>query len=311
MRVFVTGATGYVGGAIAARLASAGHDVTGLARSDERARALEAIGVRPHRGDLADAAALLVPLRNCDAVVHAAIPPGDRAAAERALLDVLRVAALDGRVRHVLYTSGVWVHGDTGGTIADETTPLAAPDVVRWRPAHEHMALDLAEHEVHAAVFRPGMVYGGRRGTFGAWFADAARGGSFVYPGDGGQHWSAVHRDDVAEAYRLALEHGRRVTGLDRGAGGERYLLVDDGRATVREMAEAAARATGARAAASGRETIPGADRETHAAMLMDQRFTSARVRRALGWRPAHASFVADAEALYREWRDAEHAPIA
>jgi nucleoside-diphosphate-sugar epimerase len=301
MRVFVTGATGYLGGAIAARLVRAGHEVTALVRSPERAASLGVPGLGFWTGDLGDLGALLVPLRNCDAVVHVAVDPRDREGGDARLLEAVRLAALDGRVRRFLYTSGVWVHGDTGGAIADERSPLAAPAYVRWRPAHENRALDLADHEVHVAVLRPGMVYGGRRGTFGDWFDEAAERGTITYPGDGEQHWGMVHRDDVAEAYALALE----------AAEGGRYLLVDETRFTVRDLADAAARAAGARAVPSGRELPPRTSPGSFTALRMDQRFKSARARAELGWRPAHVSFVAETAALLDEWRGAPRAPAA
>jgi nucleoside-diphosphate-sugar epimerase len=79
----------------------------------------------------------------------------------------------------------------------------------------------------------------------------------------------------------------------------------------VRELAEAVARVCGATAAPSGRDLVPGAAADTHAGNLMDQQFTADRARRVLGWHPAHASFVAEADALFREWKAAEHAPVA
>jgi nucleoside-diphosphate-sugar epimerase len=300
LRVFVTGATGYLGSAIALRLARAGHAVTGMVRERARAAALEAAGIQVWSGDLGDVRALLVPLKSCDAVVHAAIDPADREGGDAHAIEAVRLAAQDGRLRRFLYTSGVWVHGDTGGAIADERSPLAAAEIVRWRPAHENRVLDLADHELHTVVLRPGMVYGECRGTFGDWFDEAAARGTISYPGDGDQHWGTAHRDDVAEAFRLALESG---------PAGARYLLVDPSRHTVRELAEAAARAAGATAVPSGRETPAGTDPRAAAAMRMDQCFTAAHARQALGWRPAHASFVAAAEALFREWQTAPRMP--
>jgi len=117
-----------------------------------------------------------------------------------------------------------------------------------------------------------------------------------TYPGDGRQHWGAVHRDDVAEAYALALEYA---------AGGERYLLSDDARALVAELAAAVAAATGARARPQDGETVLRTLGAYGAALLMDQQFSAARARRELGWVPRHASFVAEAPALFREWQEA------
>ncbi|MEK7330496.1 MAG: NAD(P)H-binding protein, partial [Candidatus Eisenbacteria bacterium] len=119
-RVFVTGATGYLGSAIAARLVRAGHEVRGLARSAERASALEAMGVQATIGELGQPDGFISELKNCDAVVHAALDDRGPAGPDQAALEAIRDAAQDGRVRRLLYTSGVWVHGDTGGAVVDE-----------------------------------------------------------------------------------------------------------------------------------------------------------------------------------------------
>ena len=111
-RIFVTGASGYIGSVIAARLARKGHKGYGLTRSREHARALENIGAHPVLGDLAGEQDWLGVLQNCDGAVHTAFD-GENGAADvdHAALEALRLASLDGRVRRVLYTSGTWVHG--------------------------------------------------------------------------------------------------------------------------------------------------------------------------------------------------------
>lgn len=292
-RVFVTGATGYVGSAITARLVRAGHEVHALARGPERARIVQALGATAVLGSLADSERLVAEMKNCDAVVHAAIQDTHAEAGDQVALELIRTAAQDGRVRRLLYTSGIWLHGDTGGAIVDETAPLAPAELSRWRPAHEQAALDLSQVEVTTVVFRPGMVCGDRGGTFGVWFREAKEKGTVTYPGDGRQRWGVVHRDDMADAYALALEHAR---------GGERYLLVDETRLTVQEMAEAVAAVTGARAIPSDRRTVLETLGAYGAALLMDQQFTAARARRELGWVPRHAPFITEAAALLREW---------
>ena len=300
-KVFVTGATGYVGSAITARLVRAGHDVFALVRGPERAATVEALGARAVIGRLGEPESLIAKLKNCDAVVHAAIDATDARAGDQAALEIIRTAAQDGRVRRLLYTSSIWVHGNTGGAIVDETAPLAPAELVRWRSAHEQAALDLHEVETATIVFRPGMVYGGRRGTIGEWFQEAKEKGTVTYPGDGAQRWGLVHRDDMADAYVLALEHAR---------GGERYLLVDESRLTVREIAEAVAAAAGARATPSDRRAVVETLGPYGAALLLDQQFTAARARRELGWVPRHASFVAEAGALLQEWASATQAVV-
>jgi nucleoside-diphosphate-sugar epimerase len=170
-----------------------------------------------------------------------------------------------------------------------------------WRPAHEEVALDLESVEVACVVLRPGMVYGGSRGTFGDWLQEARRSHTITYPGDGSQHWIMVHVEDVAEAYRLALDHA---------PGGERYLLADPSQHTVKELAEAAARSVSAEARASDPATLVDALGPVAHALLLDQRATAAKARRELGWTPRHLSFVAEAEALHREWLAGQKAPV-
>jgi len=294
-RIFVTGATGYLGGAIAARLARAGHEVFGLTRDAERASALAAIGIKPVLGDLSERDTFMGALQNCDAAVHALYDEDDVAGRDQTALEAYRQAAQDGRVRRLLYTSGMWVHGDTGGKVIDESAPIAPLGVVAWRAAHEEVAMDLSEHEVTVTVFRPAIVYGESRGILGGMFAEARARRTVSYPGDGTQHWGMVHRDDVAEAYALALEHGR---------GGERYALVDETQLTVREIAEAIARASGAAARPWPRAEVIAKLGLFGEALLTDQKITAVKARRQLGWVPRHTSFVHEAEALYREWQE-------
>jgi nucleoside-diphosphate-sugar epimerase len=301
-RIFVTGASGYIGSVIASRLVRQGHKVFGLTRSREHARALDALGIAPVLGDLAGEQDWLGVLQNCDGAVHTAFD-GENGAADvdHAALEGFRLASLDGRVRRVLYTSATWVHGHGDGGCADEHTPLAPLGVVQWRAAHEEIALDLAAHDVQVMILRPGMVYGEHRGIIGGWFAEAHDTHTVTYPGDGSQHWSLLHRDDLAEAYALAYEHG---------AAGERYLLADESRFTVKELAEAVAEATGSKTvswpAADLVKTMAGYGE----ALLNDLSVSSAKARRELGWVPRHVSFVAEARDLWREWQAGRAAPV-
>jgi nucleoside-diphosphate-sugar epimerase len=253
-------------------------------------------------GDLADPAGLAGPMRNADAVIHAAYDPaGESARRDRDALGAVREAVQDGRVRKVIYTSGIWVHGDTGGRVVDETARPEPAERVAWRPAHEEVALDMTSLGATVVVMRPGMVYGGARGWFGGWFREARDHGRVSYPG-GPQRWNMVHVDDVAAAYWLALEHA---------TDGARYLLVDETRHTVQELAHAAAAAAGATAIAVPPEEVLRRHGALGAAMLCDSMATAAKARRELGWTPLHASFVAEAGALWEAWQAEMRAPVA
>jgi len=302
-RIFLTGATGYLGSAIAERLVRGGHEVTGLTRDLRSASALEAAGIKPVVGDLADSESWIGVLQNCDSAVHAAFDASTGASEQdHHALEAFRVAALDGRLRRVLYTSGIWVNGPSAGQVLDETAPLKPLEISQWRAAHEEIAVDLSTHEVATIVLRPGMVYGEGRGILGAWFAEAQRAKTVTYPGDGSQHWSMVHRDDVAEGYALALEHGKA---------GKRYLLCDESHYTVKQLAEAVAAATGATAVSLSADDTLKSLGVYGKALLSDGLYTSAMARRELGWVPRHTSFVTEAPELWREWTEARAAAVA
>ena len=122
MNVFVTGATGYIGGAVAAAFRRAGHRVFGLVRSSEKARSLAREEIVPVLGDLAAPESFLAVARGCDILVHCARDrSGDTVARDRAAIDSLLAAARDANApRALLYTSGVWIYGDTGGRTVDQ-----------------------------------------------------------------------------------------------------------------------------------------------------------------------------------------------
>jgi len=297
-RIFLTGATGYVGSALAERFVRAGHTVFGLTHKPSHEVALEAMGVQPVVADLADVDAWLGVLQNCDAAVHAAFDAATGASQQdHHALEAFRLAALDGRLRRVLYTSGIWVLGSGGSAVLDERAELKPLELVQWRAAHEEIAIDLSTHEVATIILRPGMVYGEGRGILGGWFAEAREKRTITYPGDGSQHWAMVHRDDVADAYLLALEEGE---------GGQRYLLGDESRFTVKQLAEAAAAAAGVTAVPWPQAEVIAALGLYGKALLNDLQVTSARARRELGWVPRHTSFVAEAPQLWRDWQESK-----
>ncbi len=301
-RVFVTGASGYLGGAIAARLVRGGHEVYGLTRSAEKAKALEAAGIRPVVGSLDQRESFRGPLKNADVAIHAALDSRDAAKSDQLALDAIRDAAHDGRVRRVLYTSGNWVYGDTHGAVVDESTALSPLPIAKWRAAHEEVVFDLVHVEVEAMVMRPPIVYGESRGILGGYFAEARDQRTVTCPGNGSQFWGLVHRDDVAEAYALALEHGK---------GGERYVVCDESQLTAKQILEAIARATGAELKLWEAEGVLKALGPYGEALLASQKATSLKARRDLGWVARHTNFVKEVDDLFREWQAGREAPVA
>ena len=287
MNVFLTGATGYIGSAVVDALQKSGHSVTGLARNDEAAGTLRERGCKVHRGDLQNPQTLAEGARATDATIHTASTNDARSGqldppAVRAMLD-----ALESSDRPFLYTSGVWVLGDTGDGPADENASLDPSPIVAWRPAVERMVLDAAELGVHTVVIRPAMVYG-RGGGTPAMLLDAARKHGVVrYVGTGENRWTMIHVEDLADLYVRAMENAPAGTLLHAAAGPPLQ---------VAEIASATAEAGGAEGhtaswpLAEARERLgPFAD-----ALALDQWVSGKRAEEMLGWRPQAPSVLDD-----------------
>ena len=294
MRIFITGATGYIGSAVTRELAEAGHQVTGLTRSPERSSYLEDLGAEPVVGDLRESERYRAVAGSADALIHlAAEHTEDQAQVDRVGVDTLLEATRQGEPDILVYTSGCFVLGETGDEAAHEDAALDdVPDLVAWRPAHEDRVLEASSKALATAVIRPGMVYGGPDGAFADFFASAERDGAARIVGDGANRWSPVYRGDVARLYRSVVE--RRGRGI--------FHCAEEA-ARVEELAAAASRAAGA--GDTTRVPVEEARQEMGAladALTMDQ-VVGCRRARAFGWKPEHPPFLESAGAVYREYR--------
>jgi nucleoside-diphosphate-sugar epimerase len=290
MRVFLTGATGYLGFAVAKALRQAGHQVAALVRNEGKARQVAAHEIEPVIGTLQNPASYRAAAANATVAIHAAVDyQADVFAVDRIAVETL-IAARPGRL---IYTSGIWVYGQTGPTVVDERAPVNPPERVGLRPEMERLALDAPS--VPAIVFRPGCVFGGAGGMFGMWFEPLARGEPPTIVGDGTNHWPLVHVEDLARAYVLAAESD---------LGGEILNLADRSRESVTAMVRAASRAAGFDRAPRYQPVAEAARTlGTFAECLtLDQHLDSTRAERLLGWRPRFQGFAGQAELYYRAW---------
>jgi len=284
MIIFLTGATGYIGSAVASELQKAGHTVIGLARSDEAAGRLHLRNIAVHRGDLSSPESLAAAASAADGVIHTGTTNnGDLdQAAVRAMLHAIADTA-----KPFIYTSGVWVLGDTGGRMADETWPVNPIPLVAWRPAVEQLVLEASARGVRSIVIRPGVVYG-RGGGIPADLVQSARTtGAARYVGNGENRWPMIDVDDLADLYVHALEIAPVGTVL---------LATDGSEHRVKEIAEAASIGTGA----GGRiESWPLEEARKKLggyadALVLDQRVSSERARTMLGWKPQASGILED-----------------
>lgn len=289
MRVFVTGATGFIGSAIVRELIDAGHLAVGLARSDKAAKALVSAGAEVHRGSLEDLDSLRRGAEACDGVVHTGFIHdfSDLAGAcekdYRAIETIGEV--LKGSNRPFVVTSVVTVHKP--GVLARENDRPFPGSPGTPRIASEETAHALAVHGVRSCVVRLApCVHDESRQGFATQLADIAKNkGTSAYIGEGMNHWTAVHRQDAAKLYRLALESAPAGSYL-HGVGEEGILF--------REIAEAISKRYDLPAMSISQEEASRHFEWFVPFALSDNPISNEMTKELLGWKPTGPSLVED-----------------
>ena len=288
MRVFITGATGWVGSVVIEELQTAGHHIIGLARSEKAAAALEAIGVAVHRGSLEDLESLRAGASAADAVVHTAFNHDFSRFAENGVVEKRAIAALGealaGSGRTLLVTSGVARIAPGRLVTEDDLRDLSVP----FPRDPETAATAAAARGVNVSVIRLSPSVHGAGETHGFLprvIAAARKHGVSAYVGEGDNFWPGVHRRDAARLYRLALE---------RSAKHAVYHAVAEEGVRFRDIAEVIGRQLNLPVASK-----TGSEVEAHFgdfAMFaqIDARASSAKTRATLGWEPTEPGILSD-----------------
>jgi nucleoside-diphosphate-sugar epimerase len=302
MRIFVTGASGYIGFAVSSALAAAGHRVFGLVRSHEKGKKIAAAEVEPIHGTMSDPATYLEAARTCQVLIHcAADVSSDFYKLDRITVEaLLGIADSSDYPRRIVYTSGVWLYGDTGNNVVDETSKLNPPRAAAPREAGEKLVIQASKAKVSAIVIRPGCVYGASGSLTAMWFESATSEGAARIVGDGNFRWAMIHLEDLADLYLRAVESSYS---------GEIFNATDRSRFTVLECARAASFAAGK----DGKvQTIPLAEAlktmGSYAECLtFNQHVDSSKAVRMLGWQPRHGGFVDGVTRYFTAWNATAH----
>lgn len=289
MRIFVTGATGFIGSALVPRLIGAGHQVIGLSRSDEGAARLEAAGAAVQRGTIEDIASVVAGVEQADAVVHLAFNHDfsrfvQNSEEDRALIEAMG-KSIAGTGKPMLVTSGTAIAVPQPGEPCRETDPTKTSKEMP-RAASEEAARAAIAAGANVGIVRLPQVHDPeRQGLITYAVALAREKGVSAYVGEGDKAWPAAHVSDVAHLYRLAIE---------RGESGAVYNAVAEGAVPFRAIAEA----VGARLGLPVRSIAPE-EAEAHfgwLAMFLGHNMSasSEMTRAKLGWEPTGPDLLSD-----------------
>jgi nucleoside-diphosphate-sugar epimerase len=302
MRVFVTGGTGHSGSYIIPELVAAGHEVTGLARSDTAAAAVSALGAKVRRGDLDDLDGLKEAAADADGVIHVAwrpelLPSGGIDAVTAAELSAVLAfgEALEGTGKPLVAAGSIGSPGHHLARPATEEDPaLPGGDEYRGtlqvRNVVETAVVGLAERGVRSSIVRIATIAHSttdRAGFLVQLIALAKEKGFAGYPGDGANRWNAVHIRDAASLFRLALE---------KGPAGKSWHAIGDGGIPLREIAEAIGSRLGLPAVSVPADVLmlPGYFGFLANLVTLNLPASNLITRRTLGWEPAQPGLLAD-----------------
>jgi nucleoside-diphosphate-sugar epimerase len=292
MRIFVTGATGFIGSAIVTELINAGHQVLGLARSEAGAQSLIAAGAEVHRGDLADLDGLRRGAAMSDGVIHTAFNHdfskfAANCEADRQVIEAMG-SVLIGSDRPLVITSGTGLGAIAPGQPATEEN--YNPEHPNPRKASEQAGISVANHGVNVSVVRLPQVHDPiRQGLITPLIQTAREKGVSGYVGEGLNRWPAVHVSDAARVYRLAVE---------RQQAGSRYHAVAEEGIPLRTIADIIGRGLNLPVISVSQEDAPAHFGWLGAFIGYDLPASGAKTQALLNWHPTGPGLIADLEQL-------------
>jgi len=279
-RVFIFGASGFIGSHVAQAFRREGYTVTGLTRTEEKAKILRSHEINAIVGTAQDKKVWESAVEQADIVIESMQDNQDYKAGV-SLFESLQPLIKNSPSKVFIYTSGVWVYGNHGSEVIDENTKLTPAPLVKERPALEKAYSDLG-----VIVVRPGCVYGKSGSLTSMWIADLKKKGEF--PGDGKHSWAMVHVNDLADAYVKAAQKGGAIKG--------QYFNFVAQSEKIKDCLEALAPLAGFK----GEVKFFAPTDPFSECLAMNQIISGQKARFVLGWVPKHPTFTAGAKLYFQ-----------
>ncbi|MBI1183902.1 NAD-dependent epimerase/dehydratase family protein [bacterium] len=290
MKIFVTGASGFIGSAVVKELIGAGHKVVGLARSEQSAKTISETGAEVLNGDLENLAILKQGTLNSDGVIHTAFFHDFAQFSKAAEMDKAAINAMGevliGTNKPMVVTAGLLGLPIINGNVTEESKSQGIPR------SSENMALALAEKGVNASVIRlsPSVHDKGDQGFIPFIIGQARKNGISAYPENGNNRWTAVHRLDAAKAFRLAVE---------KQAKGALHNIVGDTSIEVKRIAEVIGKKLNLPVASLSGDEVAKHFEWMSRFIALDSPATNLKTQELLNWKPTHIGLLEDMEQNY------------
>lgn len=295
MKIFITGATGYIGFAVAKTFRRAGHQVIGLTRNNEKAKLLAKEEIVPIIGSLQNPDEFTKVAEQSDIIIHAAVDYNNDTADldKNMIVRFIDAAKNSAKIKKLIYTSGTWVYGSSEDILTEnsEINPIKA---VNWRPAIDKLVID--NPYLNGIVIRPGCVYGGYGNMTNDLFDSVINKNSANLIGNGSNRWPMVHVDDLAYAYLLAAE---------KDVSNTVFNIVEEISASINEIIAGIKRFNNDRVELN---FIP-LEKAVHQmgnfaeAFAINQKFDTSFAKNTIGWLPKHKGFLNELEIYYSSWK--------
>jgi nucleoside-diphosphate-sugar epimerase len=295
MKVFITGATGYIGNSVAQAFRRAGHKVYGLTRNAEKGKLLIKNEIVPVIGSMQNPSSYNKIASECDVIVHAAADYHNNLSEidKNTVKELINTVKKTGEIKKLIYTSGTWIYGSNNNVIINETSTPNPIKIVKWRPEIDDIVI--SNPFINGVVIRPGCVYGKQGDMTNDWFDSMKNMNELNIVGDGTNRWPMVHIDDLADAYLQSAE---------KNIGGEIFNIVEEESSSINQIISEIKTLTNFNGNVN---YIPiskatGIMGDFAEALAIDQKFDISKPKKILNWEPKHSGFHNEINLYYSNW---------